>query len=357
MNSQINLLKTIAIMLVVSGHLSFMLIPTLPTYAFHMASFFFISGILFNDKYDFKTYLIRRFKSLMLPYILYCIAYILVTIMCYNLAGKFWGLPITLYNECVVPFLTGHQLLLCCPLWFVPQLFISLLTYWIFHKKIKFNNTFCYLILAMVVIVLSVQNNNLYLLLVYRTILSLFFIHLGHLYSKKQIEDELLSVKYLIIFIPLLLCICLRKYIPYFNVQSILNYSFCFMEFNELWLPVLPIISSLSGIYAILAITKIIYKYIDILKVTKIINFIGQNTYHIMANHLLVFNILTYSILAIKGISFDVKNSEDIYWIYSPKTLKYFYFVIGMLVPIIGSFIANTFYRKCYQKLWLKNSN
>ena len=350
MNSKINLLKTFAIMLVVSGHLNFTLIHSLPTYAFHIALFFFISGMLFNDKYDFKTYLIKRFKSLMLPYILYCIAYILITILCYNLTGKFWGLPITLYNECIVPFLTGHQMLLSCPLWFVPQLFITLLIYWILYNKIKFNNTFCYLILALAVLVLSVQNNSLYLLLLYRTIFSLFFVHLGHLYSTKQIENQLFSIKYLFIFIPLLLCICLRKYIPYLNVQGILNYSFCFMNFNKLWLPILPIISSLSGIYAILSITKILYKYMNFLKITNIVNFIGQNTYHIMANHLLVFNILTYSILAIKGIPFDVKNSESVYWIYSPETLKYFYFVMGMLIPTLGSFIINYFYKKYAQK-------
>ena len=103
MNSKIDLLKTLAIMLVVSGHLNFTLIHSLPTYAFHIALFFFISGMLFNDKYDFKTYLKRRLKTLMLPYIFYCIAYIIITIICYNITGKFWGLPITLYNECIVP--------------------------------------------------------------------------------------------------------------------------------------------------------------------------------------------------------------------------------------------------------------
>ena len=56
MSSEINFFKMFAIMLVVSEHLNFTLIYSLSTYAFHIALFFFISGILFNDKYDFKTY-------------------------------------------------------------------------------------------------------------------------------------------------------------------------------------------------------------------------------------------------------------------------------------------------------------
>lgn len=353
MDVKLNFLKTIAIMLVVSGHLNFTLIHSLPTYAFHIALFFFISGMLFNNKYNLETYLNRRFKSLMLPYILYCIVYVLITsIMCY-LTGKFWGLPVTIYNECVIPFLTGHQLLLCCPLWFVPQLFITMIIYYVLNNIVKFNNTFCYLILAMVVIILSAQNDNVYLLLVYRTIFSLFFVHLGYLYSMKQIENKLFSIKYLIIFIPILCCICLRKYIPYLNVQGILNYSFCFMTFNKLWLPVLPIISSVAGIYAILAITKIFYRYIYFFKITKIINIVGQNTYHIMANHLLVFNILTYLILAIKGISFEIKNSESVYWVYSQETLKYFYFLFGMLVPITINLIIKALYKKCAKSFFI----
>ena len=51
-----------------------------------------------------------------------------------------------------------------------------------------------------------------------------------------------------------------------------------------------------------------------------------------MANHILVFNIITYTILAIKGIPFDVKNSQDIYWFYCPMKTTYFYFITGIIL-------------------------
>ena len=61
---------------------------------------------------------------------------------------------------------------------------------------------------------------------------------------------------------------------------------------------------------------------------------IGKNSYHIMANHLLIFNTMTYSLLTLKGLSFDVKNASDIYWFYCPIKSTYFYFVIGIIVTV-----------------------
>ena len=50
-SEKINLLKALAIILVVSGHLEFSLFGMFPPYSFQLALFFFISGMLFNDKY------------------------------------------------------------------------------------------------------------------------------------------------------------------------------------------------------------------------------------------------------------------------------------------------------------------
>ena len=72
-SNKINLLKTLAILIVVSGHLEFSLIPMFPPYSFQVILFFFIAGMLFKEKYGFMEYFKRRFKSLMIPYIFYCI--------------------------------------------------------------------------------------------------------------------------------------------------------------------------------------------------------------------------------------------------------------------------------------------
>ena len=119
-SNKMNLLKALAITLVVSGHLEFSLLGIFPPYSFQLALFFFISGCLFKDKYLDSTYtfLKRRVKSLLVPYFLYSIFYLGVTVLIAKLTGKFWGMPISLKNFFITPFLNGHQFDLSCPLWF-----------------------------------------------------------------------------------------------------------------------------------------------------------------------------------------------------------------------------------------------
>lgn len=48
-NNKINLLKALAILAVVSGHLEFSIIPMFPPYSFQVILFFFIAGMVFNN--------------------------------------------------------------------------------------------------------------------------------------------------------------------------------------------------------------------------------------------------------------------------------------------------------------------
>lgn len=326
MKNKINLLKALAIMLVVSGHLEFSLIPGFPPYSFQLALFFFISGMLFNEKYNFIEFFKRRFNSLLKPYILYSIAYLGITIAMTPIVGKFWGMDITWFNETVMAFLTGHQLALTCPLWFVTQLFITLIIYHILNRI--YVKTPVYFIFALIAIQLGVFRENLYILLLLKTLFSLLFVHLGHVYVTK-IENKYNiftpKVFWIVLFIQALLWLTNMDYTPEDGVG--LSYILAWGEFDN-W--IVPILTSLTGIWISLFIIDKLY---DKIKDCGILHTIGQNTYHIMANHLLVFNIITYTILWIKGIPFDIKNSADIYWFYAPLKSTYIYFLAGIFVP------------------------
>ena len=69
-SNEINVLKALAILLVVSGHLEFSLLGIFPPYSFQLALFFFISGCLFKEKYlyEVSTFVERRIKSLLIAY-------------------------------------------------------------------------------------------------------------------------------------------------------------------------------------------------------------------------------------------------------------------------------------------------
>ncbi len=335
-SNKINVLKAIAILIVVAGHLEFSLIPMFPPYSFQVILFFFIAGMLFNEKYGFIEYFKRRFKSLMVPYILYCLAYLGITYVITPFTGKFWGMQVNIYNEFVIPFLTGHQLDLISPLWFVPQLFTTLIIYKILNYiKIDFKlRAVIYLIISIIAIQMEPLAGNLYILWLLRTMFSLFFVHLGYIFTQRIYgKTNIFNFKILtgILILQAILWLTNADYTPSDGIG--LSYILVWGEFDN-W--IVPILTSLTGIWITLFVVENFYNY---LKDWKFFNKIGQNTYHIMANHILVFNIITYTILAIKGIPFDVKNSQDIYWFYCPMKTTYFYFITGIvLTTYLGEF-------------------
>ena len=272
MDKKITILKALAIMLVVSGHLEFSLIPMFPPYSFQLALFFFISGMLFNEKYGVFEYIKRRFKSLMLPYFLYSFVYLGITIAITPLIGKFWGMEINWYNELVIPFLTGHQLDLTSPLWFVPQLFITLIIYKVFRTK-----TWVYFLLALIAIQLAAFRENLYILLTLRTMFSLFFVHMGYLYSKNKPDIFKPQIIYFVILLQSILWLTNKDFTPADGIG--LSYILVWGEFDN---PIVPILTSLSGIYISLLIIEIAYEHI---KNWSFLEKIGQNTYHIKTTY------------------------------------------------------------------------
>lgn len=326
-SNKINLLKALAIMIVVAGHLEFSLIPMFPPYSFQVMVFFFIAGILFNPNYKFIEYFKRRFKSLLVPYFLYAAAYLLITGAVTPVIGKFWGEKITLYNEIVMPFLTGHQLDLISPLWFVPCLFISLLIYKIFSyiKCSDYLKSVVYFALALLAIHFQNFAKDVNLLWIFRSMYALLFIHLGVLY-KTQIQDKVNiftpKVFYLILIVQSLLWLTNKDFTAFDGVG--LHFLLVWGQYNN-W--VVPILTSLTGIWMCLFLVELLF---DKIKNWTFLNKIGLNSYHIMANHLLVFNIITYLFLYFKGIPFDIKNNADIYWFYCPLKTTYFYFIAGI---------------------------
>lgn len=331
-NNKINLLKALAILIIVAGHLEFSLIPMFPPYSFQVLLFFFIAGMLFKPQYSFFEYLKRRLKSLVLPYFLYEFFYLILTLAITPVVGKFWGMPISLKNEFITPFLTGHQLDLISPMWFVPCLFITLLIYKLFEgiKCSENLKLIVYFLLSLVAMYFQKYAQNINLLWIFRTMFALLFVHLGYLYNQRingKINIFTGKIFCAILILQSLLWLTNQDYTPFEGIG--LHFLLVWGEYNN-WL--VPIITGVTGIWMSLFIIEILY---DQIKNWTFLQKIGQNTFHIMANHLLIFNIITYAILACKGISFDYKNNADIYWFCFPLKTTYIYFIIGIIATTI----------------------
>ena len=188
-SNEMNVLKALAILLVVSGHLEFSLLGIFPPYSFQLALFFFISGCLFKDKYlnEVSTFVERRIKSLLVPYFWYNLFYLGVTYLIAKLTGKFWGMPISLKNFFVTPFLNGHQFDLSCPLWFVTQLFMTMIMFLFLFRGLNAltKNKFIHLGFFAILGILAIPFAKIFpvtplMLIVIRTMFSLFFVYLGY---------------------------------------------------------------------------------------------------------------------------------------------------------------------------------
>lgn len=336
-SNKVNVLKAFAILLVVSGHLEFSLFGMFTPYSFQLALFFFISGYLFKEKYldEVLTFIQRRAKTLLLPYFWYNLFYLGVTVLIFKLTGKFWGMPISLKNFFITPFLNGHQFDLSCPLWFVTQLFITMIVFlFLFRaiKNVKDNKYFhlgFFAILGFLAIPLSkIIKVDPLTLIVIRTMFSVFFVYLGY-YYKHFVEDKIDIFTYkwfwTIIVLQSVLWLFNRDFDPEHGIG--LSYVLVWARFDEQL--IVPVITALTGIWATLWILKITYPY---LKDSKFIRLMGENTYHIMANHLLVMYIITAIFLYVKGIPISERANHDIYWIYNPIQTTYLYFVLTMFI-------------------------
>lgn len=336
-STKINLLKALAILIVVAGHLEFSLIPMFPPYSYQVILFFFIAGMLFNPEYKFLDYIKRRFNSLLKPYFFYCIFYLILTIAISPFVHKFWGLPISLKNEIIMPFLTGHQLDLISPLWFVPCLFITLIIYKLcsYIKCSNYVKLGIYFSLSLSAIYFQKYALNIKFLWIFRSMFALFFIELGYLYKNKlkhNINIFSHKILYFVLILQSILWLSNQDYTPQDGIG--LHFLLVWGEYNNL---IVPILTSLTGIYICLFIVELLF---DKIKNWKFVEKIGKNSYHIMANHLFVFNIITYSILAIKELDFSIKNNADIYWFYCPLKTTYLYFIIGIIATTyIGEFL------------------
>lgn len=125
----VDLLRGLAMILIVFGHTVEMGLPKIWVYSFHVPMFFFLSGVLFFPKETFGAFVKKRMVSLMVPYL--CVG--LFSVFVYSVIG---GVAISAIGRegmnndlirCLVGLLYGNGkcnlMDFNLPLWFLPALF------------------------------------------------------------------------------------------------------------------------------------------------------------------------------------------------------------------------------------------
>ena len=128
----IDLYKSIGIILMIMGHIGFGDGFDFFIHAFHMPMFFFISGFLYSRKKNikFKTYFFKKFRSLIIPYIVFGIVHFGISIFLY-------GYDINYLKHLL--FVNTDGLPIAGALWFLTALFFVDIIYYLIDRFIKRN--------------------------------------------------------------------------------------------------------------------------------------------------------------------------------------------------------------------------
>lgn len=185
----IDLIKGFTILLVVLGHIYQYNNPIkIWIYSFHMPLFFIISGFFAKNNINLNKLLMKKFKSLIIPYISFGCCIILLMFLTEGLSDEL--------KTYIVFFITGVGR---DALWFLPALFVAELLFNVI-SKIKNNIIKCAFFISLFIIGLCGDYfiHNIILTPMYRSLVGLGFYVLGS-YSFKYLNK--INVSYITLFI------------------------------------------------------------------------------------------------------------------------------------------------------------
>lgn len=259
----IDVLKGIGIIFVILSHASMSSIITNYLFSFHMPLFFFISGYLFTIKDNFRSVILKKVKTLLIPYI----CFILIADIIYSLLNNNFNLFFLLEKTF---YLKGEVLQLDAPLWFLPCLFFSEIIYLLVYKLTNKDNKKILGILFLIS-VLGYFSKVLLPFGIHVAFTATVFLGLGNLY--RQYESKIKASKYLLFAL--------------FIISGIISIKNGFINMYRLSFGnyFLFYIAAIIGIVIYFEISKFI-------KGQAILEYIGKNSLIFMSTHMFIMNVL-----------------------------------------------------------------
>lgn len=252
-----------------------------------MPLFFFLSGIVFSSKDSFKTFLLKRIRSLYIPFLIFLIIdYFIYFIFNYDslLVTDFL---IAFLKQCIGYDLVSDAYLFNGPIWFLCALFFSELC---FYFITKLHNSFIWLSVLVGIIGAYFIHFNLPFAIGY-IFSSTIFLSLGFL-SKNflvKLADKINKYWCLAVFAA---SIILVSFLTIFN-HSVSMRSF---DYGNICLFLINALLGTTGIIAL----SIFFRNVEILK------FFGQNSIIVLCLHL-YFNRRLFPFI------FELLGIDDIY--------------------------------------------
>ena len=360
-NKQFMILSALGILLVVDAHaLSplYLMAQYFPYNSFFMPMFVFISGYFFKPESirQLHNYIGRKVKTLLVPFFTWHIVYgLLVNILKY--AGVItYGMDLSVKSLFIEPFLECYSFEINNPAWFVPMLFMVVLSYAvirfvfqkIWHDAVAMIVSFVLGTLCVFFSRKGCSVNPLWLI-VLKTGFFMQFFQLG-VFFKKYIEEYYRKVpKILLLLIPILINDVIIYFVGDINVLSLSAMSGFLNDYYAV-----PFLTAVTGTCFWLTIAEIL---VPILGDSKIVNYISANTFTVMMHHMFFFNLFNVLLAGLTAagmlpISFDVEAMRLSAW-YRCGTAYFhniWYVPVGLCGPLLVKYGFETIKRKRGEK-------
>lgn len=268
--------KGILISMVVVGHIITMSYPVSAIiktfiYTFHVPAFFIITGMLTKatlvDEYKFIPFVKKKFKSLLLPYLLF--EFVAAISQMLFLGMDYLNIKGALINTLLVYCNAGAT-------WFLPTLFIAeIIYYWILLINKKYGKILSLFLVVLCGGVSFVLPKTHFFIVVARCLLGVGFVWIGMFCAKSVVAKCIANRR-------LGIGSCLSSFVVTLIIASAngkVGMNLC--EFNN---PILYVLGSVSGTYFILFLAHFVH--------SRILLYIGKNSLVILGTHLNVIVII-----------------------------------------------------------------
>lgn len=353
-NITFGILTGTAIVMVVAGHLGYGVLTVgdlFPYYSFHVPLFMFISGYFYKEVGKGQTfgYVKKKVCRLLVPYLLWNLVYGLLAWLLRGY-GFSMGEEISVRTLFLAPFMHGYQFIYNYAAWFVPVLLViemmnllmRLICGWSFEKLSRRrdeggNLEWFYLAgslaIGMIVVCLAIGGH---VWGDYKAAGRILFLYpcyqMGQFYKKKlEKHDTMGNLVYFAIVV---------------GVQTLLQIGCNGLAFSSVWCtgfangPLVPYVTIVTGIAFWLRIAKVAAPVIGR---SRVIRFLGQNTYTVMMHHVLVFMLIKMILAGVAagtGLCGDFdfaqfySNIDYIYLVNGVEHFKMVYLAAGVGVPL-----------------------
>lgn len=272
-------------------------------FSFHMPLFFILSGYCFSPERstDFENYLIKKVKSLLLPYAIFCLIG-----FAFSFCISSWRSGLSNYTLVEVFFNTQPETLHVGQIWFLVCLFwVEILAYFVYKYILsKMHPVGIIIVLGLLVwIANAVPAVNIGLFIYGRwpfkmdsALMAMVFYFIGYYIKQLRLFEMLANRRFLLCLI-CAFCIALDSILAY-RVLGLVN--ICNMMYNNV---LLYIVCSLLGSVGIIS-------FAILLRNCKILMTLGKNSLLLFASH--SFFIFAYCAILSSRYGYAVYNGSNI---------------------------------------------